>query len=118
ATGVGPGTIKFANITLQAMGNRTEISPLNLEVVTLKNNTGISVPYQVLNGTFEIGLSGDFSGDDVVDSWDCTYLVRHLVGLLGYETIIDKDISGDGVVDAWDCTYLARAIAGIPGYSV
>ena len=118
ATGVGPGTIKFANITLQAMGNRTEISPLNLEVVTLKNNTGISVPYQVLNGTFEIGLSGDFSGDDVVDSWDCTYLARHLVGLSGYEGAIIVDISGDGEVDAWDITYLARALAGIPGYGV
>jgi len=118
ANGVGPGSVRFANITLQAVGTRNETSLLNISVISLKNNTGFNVPYQVFNGSLEIGLRGDFSGDDVVDSWDITYLARHLVGLPGYESMISRDISGDGTIDIWDCTYLARAIVGLPGYNL
>lgn len=109
--GLGAATIKLADITLHATDSFGEESTLNFSVETLKSNDGVSVPY-----TVTIGVKGDYSGDDVKDSWDCTYLARHFAGIPGYETIHAGDISGDGVVDAWDCTYLARHLAGMPGY--
>ena len=117
-SGLGPGEVNFADVTLQAIGNYSESSQLNLSIITLKNNSGIAVPFNTFNGTFKISLIGDFSGDEEVDSWDITYLARHIAGITGYEQITSGDVSGDGIVDSWDCTYLARAIAGVPGYSV
>ena len=118
SAGTRQGAIKFVDVTLIAVGNVSESSPLNLEVVTIKNNDGVNTPYQISNGTFVIGINGDFSGNYITDAWDITYLARHIVGIVGYETLSSGDISGDGVVDVWDVTYLARAIAGISGYVV
>ncbi|MCK4676567.1 MAG: putative Ig domain-containing protein [Bacteroidales bacterium] len=117
-TGVGPGIIRLANVTVQTIGNYSDTSPMDLEVETFKNNTGVGIPYYVTDGTFLIVSDGDFSGDGTTDSWDITYLARSITGIPGYEPLSSGDVSGDGVVDAWDCTYLARAIAGVPGYDV
>ena len=38
--GVGPGTILFANVTLQSVGTAGDSSLLSLSVITLSNNTG------------------------------------------------------------------------------
>jgi hypothetical protein len=40
-SGVGPGTIQFANITLQSVGAAGDSSLLSLSVITLSSNTGI-----------------------------------------------------------------------------
>jgi len=117
-SGLGPGEVNFADVTLQAVGNNSESSRLNLSIITLKNNSGIVVPFNTFNGTFKIGLIGDFSGDEEVDAWDITYLARYIAEITGYEHITSGDVSGDGILDSWDCTYLARAIAGIPGYNL
>jgi hypothetical protein len=54
--GVGPGLIKFADIELIAIGEKGSETPLFLEIVTLKNNTGISIPYKVINGKVSIKI--------------------------------------------------------------
>ncbi|MBA7532524.1 hypothetical protein ES705_24750 [subsurface metagenome] len=51
-TGVGPGLIKFADVTFKAVGG--DSSTLNLIIETLKNNTGKPVPYTVTTGTVTI----------------------------------------------------------------
>ena len=53
-TGVGPGIIQFANITLQSVGVAGDSSALDLSVITLSNNTGQPLSYSVSNGTFTI----------------------------------------------------------------
>ena len=118
ATGMGPGIINFANVQVQVVGNYSDFSSMNLDVVTFKNNTGIVIPYHVINGIFVVSGSGDFSGDGTTDAWDITYLARSVAGIPGYETLHSADVSGDDTVDVWDCTYLARAIAGISGYNI
>jgi predicted nucleic acid-binding Zn finger protein len=54
--GVGPGVIKFADITLtlKAVGDPDDSSTLNLNVEVLRNNTGKLISYVVNNGTFVI----------------------------------------------------------------
>ena len=54
--GVGPGDVRVANVTFKAVGNQGASSPLNLEIITLKNNTGVDLKATavVINGTFRI----------------------------------------------------------------
>ena len=52
--GVGPGTILFANVTLQSVGTAGDSSLLSLSVITLSNNTGQPLSYTISNGTFTI----------------------------------------------------------------
>ncbi len=67
--------------------------------------------------TVRIFVNGDVNADKVVDSYDCTYIARWIVGIPGYG-LEEKvaEVSGDGIADAYDCVYLSRHIAGIPGY--
>ncbi len=48
------GDVKLADIELKAVGEEGEVSPLNLEVITLKDNNGVPIPYEVKNGSFVI----------------------------------------------------------------
>lgn len=109
AAGAGNTTFIFST---QAVGGYCGRTTLNTTVITLKNNTGSPMNYNVTNASFRIGLKGDFSGDMDIDVWDCTYLVRHLIGLAGYE-VCSGEVSGDGVLDSYDCTYLARKLVGL-----
>lgn len=54
ATGVGSGLVKFADITLHAVGGDEDSSRLNLAVEILKNDTGATVLYTIINGNFKI----------------------------------------------------------------
>lgn len=110
AAGAGNTTFVFST---QAVGDYCTKTWLNTTVITLKNNTGSPMNYNVTNATFRIGLWGDFSGDMDVDVWDCAYLSRHLISLAGYEDLCSGDISGDGALDAYDATYLARKLVGL-----
>ena len=60
AAGVGPGSIKFADIELQAIGAAGSESLLELEVVTIRNNTGSLVIFSIDEGTVKIkGINND-----------------------------------------------------------
>ena len=49
------GNITFVEVTLEAVGNAEDQSPLNLTVLSLNNGTGPdSIPRDVINGTFTI----------------------------------------------------------------
>ena len=117
ATGLS-GNVTIAKIEIIGIGNYGQSTTLHIKVNELVNNTGAPLPYEIINGSIEIGLKGDFSGDGKVTIWDCTYLARYLVGIPGYEKIYAVDISGDFKVTIWDCTYLARYLVGIPSYEL
>ena len=53
ATGL-TGNVKLADIEFKAVGEGGAVSPLNLEVITLKDNNGVSLPHEVKNGLFRI----------------------------------------------------------------
>ena len=55
-SGIGPGIIQFANVTLKSIGNAGDSSLLELNVITLRNNTGHKLIYDVENGTFSINI--------------------------------------------------------------
>jgi len=120
ATGVdATGKAVLAQVRLKAVGTTNSSSPLTLDVITLKDNDGISIPYVTppTHGTATIGGLGDANSDGVVDVYDCVYIARAIAGIPGYSVTTDVgDVDNSGEVDAFDCTYLARHIAGIPGY--
>lgn len=110
AAGAGNTTFVFST---QAVGDYCTRTWLNTTVITMKNNTGSPMSYNITNATFRIALKGDYSGDMDVDAWDSCYLARYLVGLSGYEEVCSGEVSGDGVLDAYDCLYLARKLLGL-----
>jgi len=46
--------VKLAEIEFKAVGREGEVSPLNIEVITLKDNGGISIQHAVKNGSFTV----------------------------------------------------------------
>lgn len=60
--GVGPGTIQFANVTLQSFGALGESSALGMDVTILINNSGQTVSYAISNGTFTINTPDTITG--------------------------------------------------------
>jgi hypothetical protein len=57
------GNIKFADIEFKAVGERGDVSPLNLEVIELRDNNGGPIPHVVKNGSFII-LDGELNPFD------------------------------------------------------
>jgi len=113
------GGVVVAEVKLIAVGSTMDESPLTLELVTLKDNKGDTIPFTLGNNDSIaiVGGIGDANRDGVVDAFDCVYIARAIAGFPGWS--IDTptmDVSGDTIVDAWDCTYLARHLVGIPGY--
>ena len=45
---------------------------------------GDTLPDVTLHPGSVLEISGDVSGDGVVDAWDCTYLARAIAGIPGY----------------------------------
>ena len=109
----GGGNTTFTFSTQAVCGDYGTKTTLNVTVITLKNNIGYPMIYNVINATFRVALKGDFSGDMDVDAWDISYLARHLIGLAGYEGVCSGEVSGDGVLDSYDCTYLVRKLLGL-----
>ena len=114
------GSVNLAWIRLKAVGNTGETSPLNISVNTLKDATPQCnpVPYQASNGTFTVLLNGDVNGDGEVDISDAMYLAKHVLGITGFEPIIEEaaDVNGDGMIDISDAMYLAKHVLGIEGF--
>lgn len=46
--------VKLAEIEFKAVGKEGEVSPLNIEVITLKDNGGIPIQHEVKNGSFTV----------------------------------------------------------------
>jgi hypothetical protein len=85
--------------------------------VQVFDNSGASATKEIKVLTIS-GLNGDFSGNGRVNSWDITYLAKHLAGSVGFENIYSYEVSGNGKLNTWDITYLAKALAGQPGFSL
>ena len=116
------GDVIVANVTFMTVGNSGSSTPLDLEVTTLTDATpGCNpIPYTIRNGSFTMFLNGDVSGDSRVDVADCMFLAKHLLGVSGFETIVEAaaDVNGNGEIEASDCMYLAKHLAGIAGFEV
>ena len=115
------GRITLANVTFASTVRPTGVkSPLNLSVTTFKETTlvGADMPYIVINGTYTTVTNGDVNDDGRVDLHDATCLAKHVLGIPGFETIIEgaADVDGSGVIDVADAIYLAKHVLGVPGY--
>lgn len=119
ATGVNAteGAV-VAVVKLKAVGSTMDVSPLHLEVTTLKDNKGDIIPLADVATSFAIvGGVGDANRDTYVDLADVVEIERAIAGFLGYS--IDTptmDVDGKDDVDAFDCTYLARHLIDLPEY--
>jgi hypothetical protein len=109
----------LANVTFRS-NSTNGTSSLNLSVTTLKDATPDSneIPYSVQNGTYTAVLNGDVNGDGVVDIADAMYLAKHVLGITGFEKIIEEaaDVNDDGVIDIADAMYLAKHVLGKSGF--
>ncbi len=112
-------------IALQIPANHTFLSAtVNGVSVSARNESGIVYVEAELTGdsVFEVRFKapyvvGDFTGDDVVDFKDVTYLAKHYYGFIGYVTLRSPaDFNRDGVIDFKDVTYLAKYYYGFIGY--
>ena len=116
------GDVIVANVTFMAVGKSGSSTPLNLEVTTLTDAIPDCnpIPYTIRDGSFTMSLNGDVNGDSRVDVADCMFLTKHLLGVSGFETIIEDaaDVNGNGEIEASDCMYLAKHLAGMDGFEV
>ena len=64
--GIGPGTITFGEVELKAIGVKGSKSPLSIDIITFKNNTGVSIPCNVIDGS--VSINGDFQSGDITHS--------------------------------------------------
>jgi len=106
------GDVVFANVVLEAVGELNDISPLNLEVITLKDTSGISIPYITENGTFNIILEGDTNLDGCVNIIDAMFIAQYVVGLrnLSQSQIIYADVNKDNTVNIIDAMKIAQSV--------
>ena len=115
------GSIILGNLTF--MSNCTNgTSSLNLSVNTLTDATQEcnDIPYIVKNGTFIsfLFLNGDVNGDGEVTLFDAMYLAKHVLGITGFEEIVEEaaDVNGNGEIEISDAMYLAKHVLGITGF--
>ena len=64
--GIGPGSITFVKVELKAVAAKGSKSPLSIDVITLRNNTGVSIPYNIVDGS--VNINGDFQSEDITQS--------------------------------------------------
>ena len=116
------GDVIVANVTFMIVGNNGSSTPLDLEVTTLTDATPDCnpIPYTIRDGCFTMFLNGDVNGDSRVDVADSMFLAKHLLGVSGFETIVEAaaDVNGNGEIEASDCMYLAKHLAGMDGFEV
>jgi len=76
-------------------------------------NTSISVQLKVI-------LNGDVSENGEVTLYDDLYIVKHLLGKSGFETMNSGvgEVSGNGQVTLYDAMYLAKYVMGESGFEV
>ncbi|MHC1566065.1 MAG: cohesin domain-containing protein [Candidatus Syntropharchaeales archaeon] len=114
------GDVVLAEVTLMAMGDMESSTTLDLEVTTLKDATPECnpIPCLVEDGSFTVLLKGDANGDGRIDMADCMYLAKNILGISGFEQIVEAavDVNGDGEIDMADCMYLAKHILDIAGF--
>jgi hypothetical protein len=112
-------SIVLANITFRST-SAGGTSPLNLTVNELTDATPecTDIPYIVVNGTFIMFLNGDVNGDGEVTLFDAMYLAKHVLGIAGFEEIVEEaaDVNGDGEITLSDAMYLAKHVLDIPGF--
>ena len=106
------GDVVFANVVLEAVGELNDISPLNLEVITLKDTSGISIPYITENGTFNIILEGDTNLDGCVNIIDAMFIAQYVVGLRDFSQsqLISADVNKDNTVNIIDAMKIAQSV--------
>ncbi|RLG31447.1 hypothetical protein DRN98_06560, partial [Methanosarcinales archaeon] len=114
------GDVVLAEVTLMTMGDIESSTTLDLEVTTLKDATPECnpIPCLVEDGSFTVLLKGDANGDGRIDMADCMYLAKNILGISGFEQIVEAavDVNGDGEIDMADCMYLAKHILDIAGF--
>ncbi|MEA2032120.1 MAG: dockerin type I domain-containing protein [Euryarchaeota archaeon] len=113
------GSIILANITFQSNGT-SGTSTLNLTVNKLTGATPEcnDISYIVVNGTYLTFLNGDVNDDGEVTLSDAMYLAKHVIGITGFEDIVEAaaDVNGNGEIEISDAMYLAKHVLGIPGF--
>jgi len=115
------GSIILANLTFRSNGTSGTsplTSTLNLTVNKLTDATCNDISYIVVNGTYLTFLNGDVNGDGEVTLSDAMYLAKHVLGITGFEDIVEAaaDVNGNGEIEISDAMYLAKHVLGIPGF--
>ena len=106
-----------SNTTVGAINDTGYFAALAAGTTTINATNGSIVGSAYVTVNFSAGIPGDINGDSVVDYKDGPYLVKHVLGIPGYETIhANGDINCDGKVDYKDGPFLVKHVLGIPGY--
>jgi hypothetical protein len=107
------GTATFLNTSVGA-GNWS-----NITVWAYNNTDSGNMSLNNVSDEVQAGLpkDGDINGDGELTYKDGPYLVKHELGISGFETIYaDGDINGDGELTYKDGPYLVKHELGISGF--
>jgi hypothetical protein len=131
-TGINPqgatGEALLADLTFHCIGEMGESSPLDVQVVTLTDPDGNSLPRQDDDGAFLCGLCGDVDcGGSPLDAVDALFVLQHVVGLRECSDLCPAlvsppantlacaaaDVNGDSAVDAVDALFVLQCVVGL-----
>ena len=117
ATGAS-GDFIFAYVTLHAVGDPGDTSPLDLDVQSLVDTGDIPISHSVENGLFTVRalMEGDVSMNDHVTISDAMFIAQHLVGIitLNADQLESADTTDDGNVTISDAMHIAQWLVDAP----
>lgn len=109
------GGDKYAVIVSASSGTLpgTYYLQVNATDVYGNSNTSVSIAINILK-------NGDVSENGEVTTYDAMYLAKHVIGVEGFEEMVEgvADVSGDCDVSVYDAMYLAKHVIGIEGFEV
>jgi hypothetical protein len=120
------GEVLLADLTFHCIGETGQSSPLDVQVVTLADPNGNSLPQQDDDGAFLCGLCGDVDCGGDIDAVDALFILQYVVGLRGStdqcplptpppETLFlpGANVNGDTGVDAIDALFVLQCVVGL-----
>ena len=106
------GDFVFAYVTLHAVGNAGDSSPLDLDVLYMWGPSGDLIPCSVDDGVFRISslMEGDTTGDGYVNIVDAMFIAQYDVGLRTFtaDQLTCADTTDEGTVEIVDAMHIAQ----------
>lgn len=108
------GDFLLASLRLEAVGAVGDASILSVTVEQLADTAGEAITPELLDGSFQVGLPGDSSGDGEVTGVDAMFIMQYVAGNRPGEDLHLGllDLDGDGQVTGVDAMFIMQFVTG------